>query len=72
MAKYNFNTNNFYINNNLDIADSYIYKYVNTYVYKYNYITTLNNDSTIHPEKLYICKSSTLNQNYIILNDLIN
>jgi GR25 family glycosyltransferase involved in LPS biosynthesis len=71
-AKYNFNTNNFNINNNLNIADTYIYKIVNTYVYKYNYITSLDNESTIHPEHLDNHKLSSLNQLQIILNDLIN
>jgi GR25 family glycosyltransferase involved in LPS biosynthesis len=72
IAKYNFNNNNFTINNNINIADTYLYKLVNTYVYKYNYIATLDNESTIHPDHLNIHKLSSLNQTQIILNDLIN
>lgn len=40
------------VNKNLHVADYYIYKYVNTYVYKYNFITTIDRESTIHGDHL--------------------
>jgi GR25 family glycosyltransferase involved in LPS biosynthesis len=48
-----FEQNNLIIvNKNLNVADYYIYKYVNTYVYKYNFITTIDKESTIHGDHL--------------------
>jgi GR25 family glycosyltransferase involved in LPS biosynthesis len=39
----------FFINNKFDVCDLYIYKFFNTVVYKYNYISTLLEEkSTIH------------------------
>ncbi len=47
--------NNFIFNDNINkinTSDIYLYKLVNTYVYKYNFITSLNIDSTIHSKYL--------------------
>ena len=39
-------------NNELHVSDIYLYKHLDTYVYKYNYITTLTDESTIHNNHL--------------------
>ena len=39
-------------NNELHVSDIYLYKHLDTYVYKYNYITTLTEESTIHNNHL--------------------
>ena len=37
---------------NITVADIYIYKYCNTFTYKYNFIDTINVNSTIHESHL--------------------
>ncbi len=47
--------NNYIFNdtiNKINTSDIYLFKLVNTFVYKYNFITALNNDSTIHDKYL--------------------
>lgn len=68
------NDNNFKLNpnHNIDVADLYIYKNVNTYAFKYNYITTLLEESTIHDEHLNTHKNNDNYQFGIILKDLYN
>ena len=68
------NDNNFKLNpnNNIDVADLYIYINVNTYAFKYNYITTLLEESTIHDEHLNTHKNNDNYQFGIILKDLYN
>jgi GR25 family glycosyltransferase involved in LPS biosynthesis len=69
-AYYDSVKNNFIFNKiiNFDVADIYIYKNLNTYVYKYNFITTTCEDSTIHPEHL----DSHINNNITNLNLILN
>ena len=70
-AKYDDFTDNFIFDNNIkfDVADIFIYKKLNTYVYKYNFISTKCEDSTIHSDHLE-CHISNNNVNLnIILDD---
>ena len=62
-----FNNNNFIINKSLSCADIFIYKYVNTYVYKYNFIASKNEDSEIHSDHLSWHKECSK----IALNDIL-
>jgi GR25 family glycosyltransferase involved in LPS biosynthesis len=62
--------NNFIFNdkiNKVSTADIYLFKSVNTFVYKYNFITALNNDSTIHSKYLNEFKR----RNAIQVNNMI-
>jgi GR25 family glycosyltransferase involved in LPS biosynthesis len=68
-SSYNKDNNNFNIMHPISVADHYIYNYVNTYVYKYNFINTLDATSLIHPEYLSVFKSSSFFQLYNIIND---
>jgi len=68
-SSYNKDNNNFNIMYPMSVADHYIYNYVNTYVYKYNFINTLDTTSLIHPEYLSIHKISSFFQLYNIIND---
>jgi hypothetical protein len=53
-------------NKPIDVSDIFLYKNVDTYIYRYNYITVLNNDSTIHSEHLNWQKKYTEIQNNMI------
>ena len=44
----NYNIDTFIFNKKINVADIFIYKYVNTYVYKYNFIDVNIFDSTIN------------------------
>jgi GR25 family glycosyltransferase involved in LPS biosynthesis len=72
-AKY-IDDNNFKLNknHNFDVSDIYIYKNLETYVYKYNYITTLFEESTIHNNHLNYHKDNDNFQLGIILKDFYN
>ena len=50
----NFIDSNLFIfdDKELHVSDIYLYKHLDTYVYKYNYITTLTEESTIHNDHL--------------------
>lgn len=63
-----FYDNNFDITKELSIADWFLYTYTDSYVYKYNYISSLDQESIIHPEHLSIHKQSTLIQLETILS----
>jgi GR25 family glycosyltransferase involved in LPS biosynthesis len=52
MVEYENDIFTFSGNNVLDVADEYLYRNVNTYVYKYNFMSTVGTDSTIHPNHL--------------------
>jgi len=70
-AKYNDSFFKLDKKNNLDVSDIYIYKYLDTYVYKYNFITTKNiNNKTdkIIDEKIIDDKNNLFQLN-IILKD---
>lgn len=72
-AKY-INDNNFILNkdHNLSVSDIYIYKNLDTYVYKYNFISTLLEESTIHNNHLNHHKKNDFIQLGIILKDFYN
>jgi GR25 family glycosyltransferase involved in LPS biosynthesis len=63
--------NNFIINREITVSDNYIYNFVDTYVYKYDFITVLNEDSTIHPEHLDMQTQLTDIQKVFIIKDFI-
>jgi GR25 family glycosyltransferase involved in LPS biosynthesis len=66
--------NNFKLNENhkLHASDIYIYENLDTYVYKYNFISTLLEESTIHNNHLNYHKNSDAYQLGIILKDFYN
>ena len=72
LTSYDPETNNFDFRCPIDVADTMIYKNVNSYVYKYNYVSTLNEESTIHSNHLSAHKRSTAFQLYQIYNKLFN
>jgi GR25 family glycosyltransferase involved in LPS biosynthesis len=68
------NNNNFKLNKNirLDVSDVYIYINLDTYVYKYDYISTLLEESTIHNNHLDYHKNNDDFQFGVILKDFYN
>jgi len=66
--------NNFILNkdHNLNVSDIYIYKNLDTYVYKYNFISTNIEESTIHDNHLDYHKKNDLIQLGVILKDFYN
>jgi GR25 family glycosyltransferase involved in LPS biosynthesis len=58
--------------NMLDNADIYLYKYVDTFVYKYNFISTLEKNSTIHNDHLEQQINSKNYQLRVICDDIFN
>jgi len=63
-----YENNKFKINKNLEVSDIFIYKYLNTYVYKYNFIATNDEDSEIHSYHLDFHR----NCSNIALNNILN
>lgn len=61
---------NFIINNSIEVADIHLFKDLETYVYKYNFITTKLETSTIHGEHLDFHKQSIDHQNKVLLDDI--
>ena len=57
-----FNGTSFNILNPLNVADRYIYSNLKTYVYQYNFIGTLDESPTIHPEHLPLHAKSSIIQ----------
>jgi glycosyltransferase involved in cell wall biosynthesis len=55
-----------YTNITLDVSDKFIYRHLNTIVYKYNYISTLDEDSSIHPGHLDFHRHAAIVQNEFI------
>lgn len=53
-----------------EVADLYIYMLLNTYVYKYNFISSLDEDSTIHSNHIEHHKRSSNFQKSLIINDI--
>lgn len=72
-AKY-INNLNFKLNKNisLDVSDIYIYVNLDTYVYKYDYISTLLEESTIHNDHINYHKNNDNYQFGVILKDFYN
>jgi GR25 family glycosyltransferase involved in LPS biosynthesis/mannosyltransferase OCH1-like enzyme len=72
-AKY-INDKDFILNYNIkkiSCADIYLYINMNTYVYRYNFISTLNESSTIHDDHLDWHKKITDMQLDIIINSYL-
>lgn len=61
-----FNNHNF----TFDVADVYLYKIVNTIIYKYNFINLVNQDSTINSEYIEYSKECCKIQTNIIKKDM--
>jgi GR25 family glycosyltransferase involved in LPS biosynthesis len=74
MVHYDNLTDTFIFNTEypFEVADLFIYAYVNTYAYKYNLISTLDEESTIHLNHLNNHKRSSKIQFNNILTDLFN
>lgn len=68
--KFKFNINE---KDDFNVADIYLYEILNTWIYKFNYVNTLDQTSTIHDDHLDFHKISTkanlhlikYNQNYL-------
>ena len=72
MNKLKFDEKYIYNNNDLMVADNYLFFKFNTYVYKYPYFTFPdNNDSTFHDDHLEYHKIYK-NCNYLILENYID
>ena len=70
-AEYDFVNNGFKIHTRLSIADYFLYNDLETWIYKYNFLSTDDETSIIHPEHLDIHKQSSTVQLLAILNDLV-
>ena len=68
IAKYD--KNQFKIFKKLNTSDNFVFKYLDTWVYKYNFITTLAEESTIHSSHLKFHKECSLAQLKYIIMDL--
>ena len=71
-ANYNFENNNFNINIPLKVSELFIFQNLNTYTYKYNFINTLNVDSSIHNNHLLWHRKCSLIGLYDVLINLEN
>jgi GR25 family glycosyltransferase involved in LPS biosynthesis len=71
LKKAKFENNNFNFYQPISISDFFLYSGLNTYVYKYNFISTLDETSTIHPEHLPIHRNSSLIQYISLINDTV-
>ena len=74
MVTYNSVTDTFIFNTEhvFEVSDLYLYTYVNTWVYKYNIVSSLDEESTIHSHHLDNHKRSSQIQLNNILTDLFN
>lgn len=70
-ADYIESTNKFNIYQPLSVADYFLYRDLETWVYKYNFLSTDDESSIIHPDHLSIHKNSSLVQLTAIFNDLV-
>jgi GR25 family glycosyltransferase involved in LPS biosynthesis len=73
ICKYDIDNDLFIFNKDykLDLSDIFLYRYLNTYVYKYNYISTLMGNSTIHLDHSNIHNVNEQFQKNIILNEYL-
>lgn len=71
VAEYDITNNKFNLYKPLHESDTYLYKYVETYIYKYNFMSTDDETSTIHPSHLNYHKYSSLINLEQIFNELI-
>ena len=72
IAKYDQYNSSFNVTTLLSIADWFLYNNTNTYVYKYNFIASLDEESIIHPDHLNIHKNSSIYQLSSIIEDFID
>ena len=70
---YDFDLNKFIINRKIKLqhADYLIFHCFNTYVYKYNFFSTCDNESTLHQKYLKDFKKSNHRNKKMIIKDLI-
>jgi len=71
VAEYDITNNKFNLYKPLSPADIFLYKYLETYIYKYNFLTPNDNTSTIHSDHLDFHKYSSLINLQQIFNDFI-
>ena len=72
LINYDIENNKFKFNiDTISPSDYFIYSYCNAYVYKYNFINTMNKDSIIHKEHLEHHIEYSRIQRNIILDDII-
>jgi GR25 family glycosyltransferase involved in LPS biosynthesis len=69
VCNYDSNTNKFNFYKQISVADIFLYNYTNTWVYKYNFISTKDEDSIIHSNHIEYHKKSSKIQLDIINND---
>jgi len=70
--KVSYENNIFEFNNSyIDVADLFLYTELSTYVYKYNFICTVNEDSTIHNDHMDYQRKSAEYQLEVIYKDFI-
>ena len=69
VCSYDSIENKFKFYKQISVADIFIYNYTNTWVYKYNFISTKDEDSIIHTSHLEYHKKSSKMQLDIIKND---
>jgi GR25 family glycosyltransferase involved in LPS biosynthesis len=69
VCSYDSNTNKFTFYKQISVADIFLYNYTNTWVYKYNYISTRDEDSVIHDSHIEYHKKSSKIQLDVINND---
>jgi hypothetical protein len=68
-GKYSFNIDK--SNDKLRVADKFLYKHTNTYVYQYNYITSDSKDSIIHNDHLKWHKQLNKQDQYEIISNIL-
>jgi hypothetical protein len=61
----------FNLNKKIDVVDIYLYKNLDTYVYKYNFINTIDKEYTIHDNHINHYVSSTNFQIKEIINNIL-
>jgi GR25 family glycosyltransferase involved in LPS biosynthesis len=66
-----YKENLFTLNKSIEVADIMMYRYLRTYVFKYNFIGTLHNNSTIHNNHINWHKKCSEIQNMITIKNNI-
>ena len=69
ICSYDSITNKFTFYKQISVADIFLYNYTNTWVYKYNFISTRDEDSIIHGSHIEYHKKSSKIQLDVINND---
>jgi GR25 family glycosyltransferase involved in LPS biosynthesis len=68
LSLFTYDTFTFYTK--IDVADKFLYKNCNTWVYKYNFISSDSEDSYIHSDHLEWHKKCNMINDKVIINDL--